>query len=113
MGSACAGGDEHRHVIDAGRRLSALRGSPTARQFVHAAAWSAAGEALSRGLLLLALVAAARALGADAYGQLGIVRSTINLFATIGGMGLGLMANRYVAEHRDSNREFSGQIIGA
>src|SRR5690606_23269097 len=46
-------------------------------------------------------------------GQFGLVRTTIDMFAVVGGLGLGLAANRYVARLRDTDKAFSGQIIGS
>jgi O-antigen/teichoic acid export membrane protein len=59
------------------------------------------------------MVVVARILGKQGYGEFGIVRTTINLFATFGGMGLGLTANRYVAQFRENDKQQSGQIIGS
>jgi O-antigen/teichoic acid export membrane protein len=87
--------------------------SATARRLLGTTFWSAVGESLSRGLMLLALVLVARILGQTGYGELGIVRTTINVFAVLGGVGLGLTANRYVASYRDSDKTYSGQIIGS
>jgi O-antigen/teichoic acid export membrane protein len=92
------------------RRLGA---SPTGKRLLTTTFWSAVSESLSRGLLLVSLVFVARALGREAYGQFGIIRSTINMFATLGGMGLGFTANRYVAEFRDRDKPYSGHIIGS
>src|SRR5690606_9151351 len=75
--------------------------------------WSAVGEGASKGLLLVATVLLARILGSEDYGQFGLVRTTINMFAVVGGLGLGLTANRYVAQFRDTDKAFSGQIIGS
>jgi O-antigen/teichoic acid export membrane protein len=83
------------------------------RRFLETAAWSLLGEGLSRGLMLLAMVLVARMLGPHGYGEFGLVRTTVMMIASFGGMGLGLMANKFVAQHRESDKEFSSQIIGA
>jgi O-antigen/teichoic acid export membrane protein len=94
-------------------RLRQLRESRLGRQFVESAFWSLIGEAMMRGLTMLGLVLVARVLGPSTYGQFGLVRTTLLMVASLGGLGLGLMANRYVSEHRSSDPEFSGLIIGA
>lgn len=93
--------------------VRALAPSSTGRRLLESTFWSAVAESLSRGLLLLALVFVARYLGAEQYGAFGIIRSTINVLATLGGMGLGLTANRYVAEYRSRDRVHAGRIIGS
>lgn len=74
--------------------------------------WSFTGEILSKGLLFLSWIIVARLLGKVGYGQFGIIRSTITMFAIFGGLGLGLTANKFVAENRISNKLLTGQIIG-
>lgn len=95
------------------RSVRSLRSSPTARRLAITALWSAVGDSLSKGLLLISLVAVARILGKEGYGQFGLIRTTIGMFATVGGVGLGLTANRYVARFRITDPHYSGQIIGS
>lgn len=94
-------------------RLRAAASTTRARALLASTAWSATAEALSRGLLFVGLVLVARILSRDAYGEFGLVRSTLNMFAAFGGMGLGLTATRYVAEHRVGNPRLAGEIAGA
>ena len=74
--------------------------------------WSLLGEIISKVLLFLSWIIIARLLGKTGYGQFGIIRSTITMFAIFGGLGLGLTANKFVAENRSLNKLFAGQIIG-
>jgi len=90
-----------------------LTSSPIKKRLFTAILWSVVGEGCSKGLLLIAMVFIARILGKEDYGQFGMIRTTINLFATVGGMGLGLTANRFVAQFRNTDKEHSGRIIGA
>ncbi len=94
-------------------RLHAGGNSALGRRLISATFWAALAEACSRGFLMVALVFVARLLGAEAYGQFGVIRTTMNMFAVVGGMGLGLTANRFVAEHRDGDKAFSGSVIGS
>lgn len=94
-------------------RALAVAGSVTGKRLVDSTLWAVVSEVLSRGLLFLGMIAVARLLSTDAYGEFGLVRSTITVFATVGGMGLGLTANRFVAQHRASNARLAGHIIGA
>ena len=95
------------------RQLRALKASQSGKNLLATTAWSATGETLSRGLLLISMVFVARQLGAESYGQFGLIRSTVNVFMTVGGMGLGLTANRFVAQHRDKDKKYSGDLLGA
>lgn len=86
--------------------------SKTTSRLFSSIGWSLIGEILSKGLLFLSWLIVARVLGKVGYGQFGIIRSTITMFAIFGGLGLGLTANKFVSEHRNSNKLLVGQIIG-
>lgn len=74
--------------------------------------WSLTGSVLSQGLMLLATIFVARILGKTEYGELGMIRSTVSMFAVFAGFGLGMTATKYIAEYRKSDPEKSGKIIG-
>jgi O-antigen/teichoic acid export membrane protein len=74
--------------------------------------WSVAGAVISRGLALLASIVVARFLGKTGFGELGIIQSTVGMFGTFAGLGLGITATRYVAEFRHKDTEKTGRIIG-
>ncbi len=95
------------------QRFRTIAPSQTGRRLITTTLWSVVAEGLSRGLLLLSMVVVARTLGTESYGEFGMVRSTISVFATLGGMGLGLTANRFVAQYRDKDKQYSGHIIGS
>ena len=59
--------------------------SGAARRLVGGTIWSATGEALARGSMLLSLILAARILGSAGYGELGLLRTTVATFTTLGG----------------------------
>lgn len=94
------------------KKFKLLLNSPTIVRLLTGTGWSLTGEILSKGLLFLSWIIVARLLGKVGYGQFGIIRSTITMFAIFGGLGLGLTANKFVAENRSSNKLFAGQIIG-
>ena len=74
--------------------------------------WSIVGEIISKGFIFLTFVIVARILGRYEYGQFGIIRTSILMFATFGGMGLGLTANKYISQEKKYNKVFAGKIIG-
>ena len=62
--------------------------------------WSAAGAVISSGLAFAASFPVARLLGQSAFGELAIIQSTVGLFATFAGFGLGIVTTKLVAEFR-------------
>lgn len=82
------------------------------RRLARGAFWCLAGALIARGSNFLAGVLAARLLGRDDFGRLGIVQSTIGMFGTIAGLGLGVMATKYIAEHRAGDPERVARVLG-
>ncbi|TWV61371.1 oligosaccharide flippase family protein [Parabacteroides distasonis] len=73
------------------------------QRLLNGAFWSLLGAVTGRGFVLLAFMLVARIIGKYAYGELGIIRSTINLFTVVSGMGIGYTASKYIAQYRDSD----------
>ncbi|MBW2961527.1 oligosaccharide flippase family protein [Mesonia aestuariivivens] len=73
--------------------------------------WSFTGTFFSRGLTFLGWVLVARILGKELNGEIGIVRSTINLFLIFVGSGLGLTATRYISKYSSVNKLKSAKIV--
>ena len=78
--------------------------SDIARRIANGAFWSFAGTAVSKLIVLVSGIICAHILGKAEYGELGMVRSTINLFIAIGGAGLGATATKYISEYRFSDK---------
>ncbi len=76
------------------------------------AIWSLCGAVLTHGLGVLASIAAARLLGRAVYGELGMIKSTVGMFGTLAGLGLGVTATKHVAQWRESSPLRAGRIIG-
>lgn len=74
--------------------------------------WSFLGTGSGRILNLIAMVIAARHLGADGFGAFSLVQSTLGLFGMFAGAALGTTATRFVAATRDTDPERAGRIIG-
>jgi O-antigen/teichoic acid export membrane protein len=88
-----------------------LTGSTIGRRFAHGALWSLLGAVASRGLQLAAFVVVARTLGEVRFGELGVTQSTVGMFATFAGLGLGVTAAKHVAEFRRTDPEQAGKIL--
>lgn len=62
--------------------------------------------------MLCATILVARMLGKELYGELGMIQSTVGMAGILAGFGLGLTANKHVAELREHDRGRAGRIIG-
>lgn len=98
---------ELRRELFRGKQPSSLRG-----RVVGGAFWSVVSSGLSQFLGLIVNVLCARVLGKEIYGELGIILTTITLFMTVAGAGLGVTATKHVAEYRVSEPKKAGILIG-
>ncbi len=80
-----------------------IRSSNIAVRLTSGAFWSLLGNIVGRGLVLLSFIIAARILGKQEYGEMGMIRSTIMMFSVFAGAGIGLTASRYIALYRGTN----------
>ncbi len=81
------------------------------QRIVRGAFWSLAGAIISKGMMLVASIFVARMLGKEGFGEVGIIRSTIQMFSLMAGINLGLTATKHVAEFRKNAPERAGRII--
>lgn len=85
--------------------------SPFSSRWAKGAFWTIFGTALARVLGLLSTVLAARFLSKTAFGELAVVQSTVAMFGTFAGLGLGVTATKYVAERRDIQQDRCGRVV--
>jgi O-antigen/teichoic acid export membrane protein len=83
-----------------------------AGRFARGASWSLIGMGAAQGLAVIASIVTARLLGKVAFGEFGMVTGTVGAFGIVAGLGLGLTATKYTAEHRSSDPARAGQILG-
>ncbi len=74
--------------------------------------YSMFGAFLSKALLFLVWVLLAKILSVEKFGEFGIIRGTVLMFANFVAFGLGLASNKYIAEYKNSNKIKVGKIIG-
>lgn len=86
--------------------------SPVLYRLVRGSFWSLTGAAFSRGATLIAFIIVARFLGKEGFGQLGIIQSTVVMFGTFAGFGMGLTATKHIAEFRTREPAKAGRILG-
>ena len=92
--------------------LRRIENSALGSRLAKGAFWSLFGSLISRGLGLLSAILVGRMLGKNDYGALGIIQNTIGMFGTLAGLGMGLTANKHIAEFKRTNPERAGRILG-
>jgi O-antigen/teichoic acid export membrane protein len=88
------------------RPLRRLRG-----HLLSAMLWNGVAAVLSRGLPVLGMMLAARILGRDNFGQLGIAHSTAMMLQVFAVAGLGTTATTFVARWRKTDPDRAGRIM--
>ncbi|WP_120077624.1 oligosaccharide flippase family protein [Aurantiacibacter odishensis] len=82
-----------------------------ARRLASGFAWSSLGTLGWRAMTAVSSILAARILGVAGFGQLGIVRSTANIFQTFAIFRLGTTASKHMAEYREKDPAKAGRIL--
>ena len=91
-------------------RIAPSRDTLHAR-FYRGASWAFAATALSQSSVVVWSMIAARLLGREGFGALGIVQSTAGVLGTFAGLGLGMTTTKYVAEYRAGDPARAGRVI--
>lgn len=91
--------------------LSRLKSMPELRKLSGNAFWSIFGTASAKFIVLLAGIACANVLGTEGFGELGLVRSTVNTFVVLGTAGIGITATKYIAQHKKSNPDLAQRVF--
>ena len=86
--------------------------SPLSVRLAKGVFWSFLGAAISRGMGVVSSIFVARLLGITAFGEFTIIQSTVGLFGTFAGLGLGITATKYVAELRETDPVRCGRVMG-
>lgn len=89
-----------------------IESSPLGYRLARGAFWSLVGAVIARGLGLASSILVARILGKSGFGELGIIQSTVGMFGTFAGFGLGITATKFIAEYRATNPARAGRIRG-
>ncbi|GIX05140.1 MAG: hypothetical protein KatS3mg114_1009 [Planctomycetaceae bacterium] len=82
-----------------------------AQRFIRGVTWHTLAVIGSRGMVLLAMFAAARLLGRERTGQLGMLQSTLNLFGVLAMAGLGVVTTRVVGAWRTKDPLYAARMI--
>lgn len=81
------------------------------RRLTRGAFWVMAGTVVWRVLTAVSTIFVARILGRDAFGELSMVRSTVDLFVVFGSFRLGSTATKYVSEYRNTDPLRAGSVL--
>ncbi|MBS0028842.1 oligosaccharide flippase family protein [Chitinophaga sp. 22321] len=84
--------------------------SEVGKKIVHGVFWSFLGTVVFRGLIFLSSIVIARLLKKEGFGELGMIRSTIDMFIVFSIFGLGITTTKFVAEYRDTDKEKAGRV---
>lgn len=79
-------------------------------RIANGAFWSFLGSAVSKAVVLVSTILCARILGKSGFGEFGMVRTTISLFAVVGFAGMGITATKHISEFRNRAKERIGSI---
>src|SRR5258708_12805579 len=91
--------------------VQVLFGRSLRARFARAAFWSTGGSVSAQLGAFVSTIVCARILGPVDFGKLGIVRSTVLMFGTFAGLGLGAAASKYVADYRPTNPQRAARVI--
>lgn len=101
------------------RQIRTLKSNPTEKdnatiksKLIYGVFWNFINAFASQGFPLIASIIVARLLGTAGYGQLGMINSTIILFSTFAGLGLGITSTKYIAQYHINDPERTGRIMG-
>lgn len=93
-----------------GRRCKQLLNRAKKSSLFIDSAWALTGNAIGRGLSLLSGMAVARFLGSSAFGEYGLIKSTLLTIATFSAFGLGYTVTKFIAENKNKSEEFTYTI---
>lgn len=83
-------------------RLTAFQ-SDLVRRMLHGAFWSFSGTAMGKLCLLVAGILCAHLLKQEVFGELGMIRSTLNIFIVFGASGIGVTATKLISTYRTND----------
>lgn len=88
-----------------------FQNSPLLNRIAGGAFWSIFGTASAKAIVLIAGIICANILGKVGYGELGIVRSTINLFVVLGTVGLGITATKFISQYKNNDNSKVESVV--
>ena len=84
--------------------INSIKSSEIGMRIATGAFWSFSGTALAKFIVLVSGILCAHVLSKEEYGQFGMVRTTISMFAVLGSGSLGLTASKYISEFKNQKQ---------
>lgn len=84
--------------------------SEVGKKIVHGVFWTFLGTVVFRALIFLSSIVIARMLKKEGFGEMGMIRSTIDMFIVFSIFGLGITTTKFIAEFRDTDKQKAGRI---
>lgn len=88
-----------------------INGSSIRKRLVDGFIWSIGGAVASRAFTLAASIVVSRNIGAEGFGELGILNSTVNMLGEMAGLGIGLAATKFLSQYRESDPDKASRIL--
>lgn len=80
------------------------------KDLLKGSSWILFGNLFSKVLVFCATIAVTHILTKDLYGQLGIIRSTVQMFIAVSSFGIGATATKYIAEYRNKDTQYAIRV---
>jgi O-antigen/teichoic acid export membrane protein len=81
-------------------------------RFAKGMFWTVVGNIVVAVLAIVLSILNARMLGQVGFGELAMIRSTVEIFGIFAGFGLGITATKYISEFKNKDTEKAGRVIG-
>lgn len=81
-------------------------------RFAKGMFWTVVGNIVVAVLAIVLSILNARMLGRTGFGELAMIRSTVEIFGIFAGFGLGITATKYISEFKNKDAEKAGRVIG-
>ena len=92
--------------------VNKIKKSDAAKRLVKGSVWSFVGLILTKLITLASGILCAHVLTKEEYGQFGMVRSTIDLFLSVGAVGMGATTSKYIAQYLSTAKEKITEVYG-
>lgn len=86
--------------------------STTFRRLASGSFWNAILNLYGKGISFIGTIIIIRLIGRDAFGEFGMVNTTISMFGMFTTFSISQTATKYIAQYRNSDKEKAGRIIG-
>jgi O-antigen/teichoic acid export membrane protein len=99
----------NQRINDFIRELSV---SDTFRRILSGSFWNLVLNLWGKGISFIGTVIIIRIIGREAFGEFGMLNSTIAMFGMFTSFSISQTATKFIAEYRNSDKEKAGRIIG-